>query len=183
MMLPSAAPMILVYASAMRRRPDGAAAFHAYALAAGYLVTWALFSVAATGLHRVLAGFLVVSPMMELTNPKLGGALLCLAGVYQFTPLKRACLSHCQSPLGFLLGHWREGLGGAFRMGLAHGLFCLGCCWALMLLLFVGGVMNLAVILGLTVFVAFEKFGLFGRKGTRLSGVLLAVTGVYMLAR
>src|SRR5262249_34279020 len=148
MMLPSAAPMILVYATAMRRRPDGGAAFHAYALAAGYLVTWALFNVAATGLHRVLAGFLVVSPMMELTNRTLGGALLCVAGVYQFTALKRACLSHCQSPFGFLMGHWRDGLGGAFRMGFEHGFFCLGCCWALMLLLFVGGVMNLTVILG-----------------------------------
>src|SRR5262249_36402312 len=128
MMLPSAAPMILVYATAMRRRSDGGAAFQAYTLAAGYLVTWALFSVVATALHRVLASFLVVSPMMELTNRKLGGALLCLAAVYQFTPLKRACLSHCQSPLGFLMGHWRDGLGGAFRMGLEHGSFCLGCC-------------------------------------------------------
>jgi predicted metal-binding membrane protein len=123
MMLPSAAPMILIYAAAMRRRPDGGAAFLAYALAAGYLVAWALFSVAATGLHRVLAGFLVVSPMMQLTDLKLGGALLCLAGANQFTPLKRACLSHCQSPLGFLMGHWRDGLGGAFRMGLEHGFF------------------------------------------------------------
>jgi predicted metal-binding membrane protein len=183
MMLPSATPMILVYATGVRRRQDGDASFQAYALAAGYLVTWALFSVAATALQRVLASFLVVSPMMELTNSKLGGALLCLAGVYQFTPFKRACLSHCQSPLGFLVAHWREGVVGAFRMGWEHGFSCLGCCWALMLLLFVGGVMNLAVIAGLTAFVAFEKFGLFGRQGARISGVLLALLGVWMFVR
>ena len=110
-------------------------------------------------------------------------ALLILAGGYQLTPLKRACLRMCQSPLGFLMSHWRAGGAGAFRMGLEHGAYCVGCCWALMLLLFAGGVMNLAVILALTMFVAFEKLAPFGTQSARFSGVLLIVAGLWMLVR
>jgi predicted metal-binding membrane protein len=121
--------------------------------------------------------------MMEATGPAAGAALLLVAGVYQLTPLKQACLSACQSPLGFLLSRWRDGVRGGFRMGLDHGLYCLGCCWALMLLLFAGGVMNLAVIGALTVFVVFEKLGLFGRHGARISGSLLLACGVWMIMR
>ena len=184
MMLPSAAPMLLLYGVAARRRGLGErAAYEIYALAAGYVAVWALFSVAATGAQRVLSMLLIVSPMMTLTSPMAGAALLLVAGIYQVTPLKRVCLQKCQSPLSFLMHRWRAGVAGAFRMGVDHGTYCLGCCWALMLLLFVGGVMNLAVIAALTVFVAFEKFGPSGPQGARVSGMLLIAAAVWMLVR
>ena len=183
MMLPSATPMLLVYGAAVRRRAAGQDRHLIYALAAGYLTVWALFSVLTTVLQRWLAEWLLVSPMMTLTSPATGGVVLILAGIYQWTPLKRVCLTVCQSPLGFMMGHWRDGAPGAYRMGLEHGFHCLGCCWALMLLLFVGGVMNLWVILALTLFVAFEKVGLFGRYGNQVSGAALLAVGVLMLVR
>ena len=118
---------------------------------------------------------------MELTSPSIGATMLIAAGLYQLTPLKQACLRACQSPLGFLLGHSHSGVGGAFRTGIEHGVYCVGCCWALMLLLFAGGVMNLAVICALTAFVAFEKLGVLGRHGSRLSGVFLIAIGAWTL--
>jgi len=183
MMLPSAAPTILLYGAAVRRMPRVPATSAIYALTAGYVVVWALFSVMATAVQRVLAELLLISPMMVLTSPAAGATVLIVAGVYQWTPLKRACLKACESPLGFLMRGWQDNLGGAFRLGLEHGLLCLGCCWALMLLLFAGGVMNLAVIAALTVFVAFEKLGPFGPWGTRISGAVLATIGCWMLMR
>jgi len=183
MMLPSAAPTILLYGLAARRRLGGDAARPVYALATGYVVIWVLFGVLATALQRVLGELFLLSPMMEVTGPAAGAALLLVAGVYQLTPLKQACLTACQSPLGFLLSRWRDGVRGAFRMGVEHGLYCLGCCWALMLLLFAGGVMSLAVIGALTVFVVFERLGLFGRHGARISGSLLLACGVWMIMR
>ena len=111
MMLPSASPTLVIYGAAARRRDGAGAARHVYALAAGYLVVWALFSVGATALQRTLAALLLVSPMMELTSPTAGAVLLLVAGAYQLTPLKRTCLKTCQSPLGFLMRHWRTGLG------------------------------------------------------------------------
>jgi predicted metal-binding membrane protein len=185
MMLPSASPMLLLYGSVARRSAAGgsAASREIYAFAAGYVVVWVLFSVAATALQRLLAALLLVSPMMEVTRPAVGAALLLIAGAYQLTPLKHACLSTCQSPLGFLMSRWRSGLAGAFRMGLEHGALCVGCCWALMLLLFVGGVMNLAVIAALTALVAFEKLTPFGTRGARISGMLLMAAALWMLVR
>jgi predicted metal-binding membrane protein len=183
MMLPSATPLLLMFGLAARRQSASAAAGRdIYSLAAGYLTTWTLFSLLATSAQLVLSTRLAISPMMTLTSPRAGAALLVVAGVYQITPLKRACLQQCQSPLGFLMHHWRAGTAGAFRMGIDHGVYCLGCCWALMLLLFVGGVMNLAVIAALTAFVAFEKLSPFGMQTARVSGVLLAGLGVWMLA-
>jgi predicted metal-binding membrane protein len=183
MMLPSAAPALLLYGAAARRRYGPAATGRIYALAAGYLGVWALFSVIATIVQRVLGDALVLSPMMEMASPAMGATLLLVAGVYQLTPLKRACLRACQSPLGFLMARWRDGRQGAWRMGAEHGLYCLGCCWALMLLLFVGGVMNLAVIGALTLFVGFEKLGLFGRHGAVMTGLLLITCAAWMFAR
>jgi predicted metal-binding membrane protein len=150
-------------------------------LAAGYLAVWVLFSVGATALQRLLAKLLFVSAMMEVTNPTVGAALLLVAGVYQLTPIKLACLRTCRSPLGFLMSRWRAGVAGAFRMGLEHGAFCVGCCWALMLLLFAGGVMNLVVIAALTAFVAFEKLAPLGAQGARISGVLLIAAAFLIL--
>ena len=157
MMLPSASPMLL-YGGLARRSAVGAtaASWQVYTFAAGYLFVWAVFSLGATALQRLMAELLLVSSMMEVTNPTGGATLLAIAGLYQLTPIKLACLRSCQSPLGFLMRRWRTGLTGAFRMGLEHGALCVGCCWALMLLLFVGGVMNLGVIAALTALVAFE---------------------------
>ena len=108
---------------------------------------------------------------------------MAFAGAYQLTPLKHVCLRTCQSPLGFLMTRWRTGSSGAFRLGLEHGAYCVGCCWALMLLLFVGGVMNLTVIAALTVFVAVEKLVPLGLHGARISGVLLMAAGFWMIVR
>ena len=157
MMLPTAAPLILLYAAASRRSAESAPARGIYALASGYLTVWVLFSIVLTALQRLLASTFVLTPMMEPASPIAGAVLLGVAGVYQLTPIKRACLRACRSPLGFMMQRWRAGAAGAFRLGISHGTHCLGCCWALMLILFAGGVMNLAVILTLTVWVLVEK--------------------------
>lgn len=184
MMLPSAAPMLLLYAGAARRRTgSGHATVGVYAMAAGYILIWVAFSLAATLLQRILSALLVLSPMMEVTNPRVSGALLMLAGAYQFTPLKRACLASCSSPVAFLMQRWREGTLGAFRLGVEHGVLCVGCCWALMLLLFAGGVMNLAVIGALTAFVLIEKLTPLGLRTVRLTGALLLGLGIWVMTR
>jgi predicted metal-binding membrane protein len=183
MMLPSASPMLMLYSGIARRSPHATVARQTYALAAGYSTVWAVFSLGATALQRVLASVLLLTPMMEVASPAVGASLLMAAGVYQLTPLKHACLRTCQSPLGFLMSRWRPGVSGAFRMGVEHGTFCVGCCWALMLLLFAGGVMNLTVIAALTAFVAFEKLAPFGVHGARISGVLLLGAGLWLLMR
>ena len=181
MMLPTASPLVLAYASI---RDAGAPAMSAglYAIAGGYVAVWALFSVAATALQRLLSSWLLLSPMMESTRAA-GGLLLVAAGAYQVTPWKRTCLHACQSPAGFLITRWRDGTAGAFLMGAQHGLSCVGCCWALMLLLFAGGVMNLSVIAALTLFVAFEKFAPVGASAAWISAAGLVTAGAWMLAR
>jgi predicted metal-binding membrane protein len=184
MMLPTAAPMLLLYARAMRNRGEAQRpARHIYAMAGGYVAIWAAFSLAATALQRVLAQFLLLTPMMEPASPRAAGGLLLIAGVYQLTPFKSVGLDACRSPIAFLSSRWREGPAGAFRMGLSHGNYCLGCCWALMLLLFAGGVMNLTVILALTAWVAVEKLAPFGAQSARASGVLLIALGLWMWFR
>jgi predicted metal-binding membrane protein len=183
MMLPSASPLILLYGAAARRSAQRTATRQTYALAAGYLLAWTAFSLGATALQRVLASLVLVSPMMEAVSPRVSAILLVAAGLYQWTPLKRACLRQCQSPIGFLMGRWRKGSGGALRMGLEHGTVCVGCCWALMLLLFAGGVMNVWVIVGLTAFVAFEKLAPIGRYGAWVTGALMVAGGVWLLVR
>jgi predicted metal-binding membrane protein len=183
MMLPSAAPMLLFYARAVHSRAAASPQSPSlvYAFAAGYLAVWTAFSLAATVLQRVLAEALILSPMMEIDSLPVVAALLVTAGVYQFTPLKTACLTACRTPLSFVVRHWRPGRRGAFAMGWRHGLYCLGCCWALMLLLFAGGVMNLAVIGVLAVVVLLEKVALFGRWTAWIVGVALVGGGVTML--
>jgi len=178
MMLPSAAPMILLAGDAGHAR-----ARQTYVLALGYLVVWALFSVGATALQWGLARLLVITPMMEVSSPRVGALFLVVAGVYQWTPWKRACLTTCQSPLAFLMRRCRSGAWGAFRMGVEHGAYCVGCCWALMLLLFAGGVMNLTVIAALTAFVAFEKLAPVGVQSRRVSGALLIGVAAWMIAQ
>src|SRR5690348_5556413 len=153
MMLPSAAPTLLLYASVARAADAVRYPMRVYALAAGYLTMWSLFSAAAALAQWYLTASSMVSPMMVLADRRLGAALLTLVAVYQFTPLKRDCLAACRSPLAVMTRHWRPHTSGAFRMGLRYGLYCLGCCWALMLLLFAGGVMNVFVIAALTSYV------------------------------
>jgi predicted metal-binding membrane protein len=181
MMLPSASPMLLLYGAIARQSAQTSAPRRIYAFAAGYLIVWIVFSLGATALQRVLAALLLVSSMMEVTSPTASAMLLFIAGLYQLTPIKLACLRTCQSPLAFLMSRWRNGVSGALYMGLQHGAYCVGCCWALMLLLFAGGVMNLTVIAALTAFVAFEKLALFGVHGARIGGVLLIMMGCWMI--
>jgi len=183
MMLPSAAPLVLLYAGALRTRGDARTGRKLYALGAGYVVVWALFSVVVTILQRVLSSALVLTPMMEPATPMAGAAVLAVAGLYQLTPLKSACLRVCRSPLSYLLQHWRSGATGAFQLGVGHGTYCVGCCWALMLLLFAGGVMNLVVIVALTVWVLVEKFAPLGDQTARVSGVALLALAIWMAAR
>ena len=183
MMLPSAAPLVLLFAAtARRRRERRSPAAPTSALAAGYLLTWTAFSVAAGlaqwGLHRAA----LLSPGMASTSPTFGGLLLIGAGVYQWTPLKGRCLAECRSPLGFLSREWREGTHGALVMGARHGLFCVGCCWVLMALLFVAGVMNLVWVAGLAAFVLVEKAAPAGGRLGKLAGVLLVAWGSWVLA-
>ena len=144
MMLPSASPMILLFARIQRKeRNKGALFVPTSVFAAGYLVVWGLFSVLATGVEWGLERVGLLSTLMASTSGLFAGILLLVAGAYQLTPLKQMCLANCRSPIQFLTQYWRNGNSGAFRMGIDHGAFCTGCCWSLMTLLFVGGVMNL----------------------------------------
>ena len=186
MMLPSAAPMLLLFNRINRKDKAAAAPLGSSALfAAGYVLAWGGFSAVATVLQWALEEARVLSPMMEATNRWLGAGILVAAGLWQLTPLKTMCLSHCRTPLSFLIGYWRAGpLGslGALRMGLEHGAFCLGCCWLLMALLFFGGVMNLYWIVGLAVYVLLEKTLPMGHWVARAAGIALVTWGVMMVA-
>jgi predicted metal-binding membrane protein len=191
MMLPSATPLLLAHARMLRdqeekARERGSAARRrgtiapTGVLAAGYLVAWTAFSLAATVLQWALERAALVSPRMVATTPYFGAALLLAAGIYQLTPLKRACLAHCRSPIAFLMHHWRAGAAGALRMGIEHGFYCIGCCWFLMALLFVGGVMNLLWIAAISIFVLVEKVAPRGEILARAAGVVFVVLGVWM---
>lgn len=180
MMLPSAAPMILLFALLNRRNTHGSLlAVVAFVLA--YMVAWGGFSLAATALQWGLERADLLSPAMASTSAALGAALLIAAGIWQMTPLKHACLRHCRSPVMFFALGWRPGAGGAFRMGLVHGVFCLGCCWVLMVLLFYGGVMNLWWIAGLAAYVLVEKIAPAGHWLGRSAGILLIAWGGWVL--
>ena len=182
MMLPSATPLILLYATISRRRREAGQPFTATSLfGAGYLLIWVAFSGAATAAQWFLHQTAFLSPMMVSKSPLLGGLLFLTAGAFQWTPWKGRCLRHCRSPLSFVLSHWRDGNAGALRMGIEHGTYCTGCCWAIMALLFVGGVMNLLWVAALTVFVVVEKLLPGGIWIMRVTGVLLAAYGLYVI--
>lgn len=181
MMLPSATPLLMLFARSQRPRLGPAeGSLRTGLLAAGYLVVWLSWSGLAATLQWGLHASLLLSPGAALTSAMVGGALLILAGLYQITPWKYACLARCQSPLGFMLARWREGRGGAFRMGWAHGAYCVSCCWALMALLFVGGVMNMTWIAALAVLVLLEKV-VSGHWVSYVSGAALVAWGLYVL--
>ena len=182
MMLPSALPTVLIVHRAIRNDPEvRSPARLMFAFAAGYVLAWCGFSAAATLLQWGLAEAALLSPMMVSASPWLGGAILIVAGVYQWTPFKHACLRNCRSPLAFLAEHWQPGIPGALRLGFNHGLICVGCCWALMLLLFVGGVMSLLWIGGIAAFVLVEKLAPYSAQGSRLSGLALVLAGAWVL--
>ena len=178
MMLPTTMPMVFVFGTLNKSRDE---AGRTVAFVAGYVALWAAFGAAATAAQWTLQATGLLSPMIVSMSPVLSGALLMIAGTFQFTPLKQACLRACRAPLGFLLTDWRAGIWGAARMGVRHGLYCLGCCWALMALLFVGGVMNLLWIAALTLLVATEKLAPKGEILARVLGALMIVAGAVQL--
>ena len=183
MMLPSASPMVLLFAAIARKRnPQSRFQAGTAAFVFGYLAIWAFFSACAALVHWELEMSGLLTPMMMPTSAFLGGTLLLATGLYQLMPLKQACLRSCRQPIGFITSHWRTGAGGAFRMGIVHGTFCLGCCWLMMTLLFFGGVMNLYWIAGIATYVLAEKLVPHGRWFSYAAGVLLASWGLNVLA-
>jgi len=182
MMVPSAIPMTLIYAAIARRSQErGQYVAPTAMFVNGYLLMWTAFSVAATVLQWAMDQAALLSPMMVTTSPAVGAGILIAAGLYQWAPAKNACLEHCRAPASFISEHWQAGSVGALRMGMHLGLYCLGCCWALMLLLFFGGVMNLLWIAAITLFVLLETVLPAGAQGGRWTGGAMVVAGVALL--
>jgi predicted metal-binding membrane protein len=182
MMLPSVMPMVLIY-TAIARKADqqGMPIAKTHTFVLGYLFVWTVFSLMATLMQWGLDSLALLSPMMISKSPYLGAGLLIAAGIYQWLPFKDKCLTHCRAPAHFISSHWREGGWGAFRMGVLHGAFCLGCCWILMLLLFVGGVMNILWIALITLFVLLEKVLFFGPEWGRVLGLVMVQAGIVFI--
>jgi predicted metal-binding membrane protein len=182
MMLPSAAPMILTFATINRRKRERGRPFvPAIVFASGYLIAWCLFGLFATAADWGLERAALISPLTGRLNPILGAIVVIAAGIYQLTPLKSVCLTHCRSPFDFVLNHWREGAAGALRMGVEHGLYCLGCCWFLMTLLFAAGIMSLLWMAAITILVFVEKLFPAGQWIAAGSGVAILGFGIYLL--
>lgn len=182
MMLPSAIPMVLMATRMGRARQDaGGPAFATGAFVGGYLLAWAGFSLAAAAVQTGLQGGIVSGHEMAIATAPIAGGVLIAAGLYQWTPLKHVCLAKCRSPLGFFLSHWRAGVAGALRMGLHHGLYCIGCCWLLMALLFVAGVMALPWVGALGALVLIEKIAPKGGWVARFGGLAMVGAGVYLI--
>ena len=184
MMTPSVAPMVLLYAGVGRKaRASGRPIASTAWFFTGYLLVWVGFSVVATGAQWLLAGLTLLSPTMATNSRILAGLVLVAAGLYQWTPLKAVCLRQCQAPIAFLASHggFRSDPLGALRFGIKHGAYCLGCCWALMALLFVGGVMNVLWIAGIAILILLEKTVPAGQLIPRISGVLMAGAGLWLL--
>ena len=184
MMVPSAAPMILIYARVGREaekkgKPLAGTAY----FVAGYLLSWTAFSLFATAGQWMLEQASLLTPMMVSASTIVGGIVLVAAGVFQWMPLKNTCLNHCQAPLMFIQRHggFRRQPLGSLRIGFHHGLYCVGCCWALMALLFVGGIMNLLWIAGIAIFVLAEKVIPLGNILSRMAGVALIAAGVWLI--
>lgn len=184
MMIPSAAPMLLLYTALKRMGSEGDRAVPlSFLFLFGYLVAWAFFSAAATGLQFGAESWgLLSGPMMAVNSHTFAAIVLICSGLYQLSSLKESCLRYCKSPAFFLAEHSRPGSWGAFRTGARHGVYCLGCCWALMALLFVGGIMNLYWIVGIAIYVLIEKFIPNGQIFIRSTGVGLILFGGYLLA-
>lgn len=190
MMLPSVVPMLLAFAAMSRKMAANPTAqnhaaiqpgYNSWIFLSGYLMVWSGFSLLAVLAQWGLHAATMLSEMMVTTSSLLGGGILMAAGIYQWTPLKQTCLSHCRSPLAYLLTEWHSGAGGAFRMGFTHGAYCTGCCWMLMALLFVVGVMNLWWIIALSLVVLAEKVLNKGLWLARISGLMMIAWGGSML--
>jgi predicted metal-binding membrane protein len=181
MMAGPATPMLLLFAGMQRTRASGPVPMALPSFGLGYLAVWTAFSACAAIAQEALHRAALLSPAMAASSPRVAGAILIAAGAYQLTPFKGACLTQCRSPLGFLMSCWRDGAAGAFRMGLSHGLYCLGCCWALMCVLFAVGVMNLLWVAALTALVLLEKAGPFGAIAARVTGVIMIAVGAMWL--
>ena len=180
MMLPSAAPAILTYGAIRRKFAEKGAPVAPLAMfVAGYAAIWTCFAAVAVALQLLFSPVISLSMMMAVTSAVVGGTLLIAAGLYQMSPLKSACLRKCQTPLMYFARKWRKGYLGALHMGLLHGLYCLGCCWVLMGLLFYGGVMELRWIVGLALYVAAEKLIPVGNQLSRFTGILLVGWGAW----
>jgi len=181
MMAPSATPVLMLAASARPPRDDQHPLTTALGFGAGYGLVWIGFSTAAALVQWALNDAALLSPAMTAVSPRLAGAILIGAGLYQLTPLKSVCLTHCRSPIDFLIAHWRSGTSGAVRMGAHHGAYCLGCCWALMAVLFAVGVMNLAWVAALAILVLVEKVAPHAVTLSRAAGVAMLVFGAIQI--
>ena len=179
MMSPSATPMFVEMAGAAEARSERPALLIALLFAAGYFAVWTGFSAFATLTQWMFHDAAMLSPAMAAVSPRGAGIVLVIAGLYQLTPEKRACLVHCRNPIDFLRTSWQPGRAGAFRMGLHHGVYCLGCCWALMAVLFAVGLMNLAYVAAISAVVLMEKAGWGGLALSRVTGVALILFGGY----
>lgn len=184
MMLPTATPAIVMFATMRRRhraqrRPFASTA----AFVLGYLLAWTGYSLLATLVQWGLHTAALLSPMMVSTSPILGSVILLAAGVFQWTPLKYACLTHCRTPLGFFMSNWRDGTAGALMMGWQHGSYCVGCCWILMALLFVAGMMNLLWVAVISIFILLEKVLPHGHRIGQIAGAGLVLLGLRLLVR
>ena len=183
MMTPSAAPTLLLFHNLKKIGSEGKKALsYTYLFLFGYLIIWAIFSLIACIIHKFFdTSSITDAAMMQLKSVQFSGILLITAGIYQFTPLKNACLERCRTPIDFLSSNNRKGAKGSFIMGAHHGLFCLGCCWALMALLFVGGVMNLFWITGLALYVLIEKIIIKAGWLDKIMGLILIFFGTSLL--
>ena len=177
MMAPAAASVLLLVGGAQARRGTRSR-FFVPGFALGYAIVWLVFSVVAALVQWMLHDAALLSPQMAAVSPYVTGGLLVAAGVYQLLPIKGTCLVRCRSPLAFLMTHWRDGASGALQMGLRHGAWCLGCCWALMIVLFAVGVMNLVAVAALALFVLAEKIGPAGALVARIGGIGLIAAGL-----
>jgi len=180
MMIPSAAPMILLF-DKLNKNKHGSKFVSTTIFVAGYLIMWGLFSFLATFVQWGLERASLMMPMAQVKSPILGGIIFIMAGLYQFTPLKHACLKHCRSPFAFIMNEWRDGKLGAIKMGASHGAYCLGCCWFLMALLFVSGVMNLIWVAAIAAYVLAEKVMPAGQWVARVGGLLMIAFGANIL--
>jgi predicted metal-binding membrane protein len=180
MMLPSALPMILLFTT-VQWKQGKQPVLATSSFAAGYLLIWVGFAVAAAAVQVKLEEMALLSQGLAFTSARLAGAAFLLSALYEFSPFKSRCLTQCSSPLAFITSHWRPGLVGALRMGLSHGAFCVGCCWALMLLLFTAGVMNLLWVAVLAALVLVQKVLPHPRVATTIAGSLMGVAGLVLI--
>jgi len=182
MMTPSVTPLILIFAMVNRKKREAQSPFvHTGYLLAGYFVIWAGFSLLATMLQWVLQQVSLLNAEMKTTSKILGGTILVVAGIFQFTRWKKACLHHCSTPLNFIHRNWKEGKKGALQMGIKNGTYCLGCCWVLMVLLFFSGIMNLLWIALIAIFVLIEKTVPQPKWISSVAGIALIVYGIIVL--